>query len=146
MKNTKIKPIITLNDNVFYQYKQKSVSDKLRILYDPKIYQKLISIKNMGLLFSLLIDLPHKDRLDFLGSISESILTNESDKAMYDFLTEENYHDFDSNRLLLIPDITHSKLSNKQLEDIIINTDNSYNCISAFKEYMRRPNEINLSF
>ena len=123
-----------------------SAKDKLIVLSSEKLRRKILSLKDVGLLVNILIDLPADFRINFLSTVNLEEYKQEYERVIIEFLRLEDYNTFNHKGLASFTDLKDKqilatmlkKISSPILKDIIIanytKTVNNY----AFLEYSRK--------
>ena len=129
-----------------------SAKDKLIVLSSEKLRRKILSLKDVGLLVNILIDLPADFRINFLSTVNLEEYKQEYERVIIEFLRLEDYNTFNHKGLASFTDLKDKqilatmlkKISSPILKDIIIanytKTVNNY----AFLEYSRKEPDFEL--
>ncbi len=125
--------------------------ERQRILSNDSIRMRLYKIGDAKLLIAILIDLHYEFRINFLEGIDKNGIALE-DRILMNFLSLENYEDFDSRDLIYLEDlkdkqvlsIMFKKLSKEKLREIILANYHKFINEIAFIEYSKKVKCLNL--
>lgn len=133
-------------NKILNEFNKLSLKEKIVILSNGKVKQRIYKIADIGLLVSILIDLPLEFRIKFLSSINNEKYSFEYEKIIIEFLKFSNYEEFDYKQLSSFENIKDKqiltlmfrKLSKDKLKDIILSNYCQFINDYAFTEYSKK--------
>ena len=129
-----------------------SSQDRSIVLSSEKLRRKILSLKDVGLLVNILIDLPAEFRISFLSTVNLDDYKHNYEKSIIGFLRLKDYAAFDHRELASFTDLKDKpvlatmlkKIPSPMLKDIIIANYSKTISNYAFLEYSRKEPNVEL--